>query len=247
MSEVGRPPHFNVDTYLDVVEMYIASDEVERALWLLDNAPAFYRDYPPPRALEIRESLHRQLFTPVQYAMADAEGVTINAEILSQYWPDRAQVLGTKIKELNDKGIKPNLMEIGAGTFWLPYSLRSRNHDFTYEHKTLGLESRILPFDKPPIQEGINMFVCYELAEHLWNEVEIYQNYLKFKKKADYIFLSTPLYTCGGVNKDWRNHSLGHLRNYTPREFVNLAQGLFKGYEWTGHLSDTITLVGSKE
>ncbi len=242
----GLPQWFDPEIYCDCVEMMIASDEVNRAFSMLRNVPAWYRDFPTPRMLEIRESLHRQLFTPVQYAMADAEAITINEEILTQYWPDRAQVLGNKIKELNDQGLKPNLMEIGAGTFWLPYSLRSRGYEFTYEHKTLGLETRVLPFDKPPLVSGVNMFIAFELIEHLSNENEIFQNYLKFKKKADYIFLSTPLYTCGGVNKDWRNHALGHLTTFTPQEFHNLCSGMFHGYNWSGVLSDTITMVGEK-
>src|SRR4051812_35464670 len=64
---IGRPRFFDIDIYLSVVEGMINADEVERAFWMLKNPPAYYRKYPPKRLLEIKERLHRQVWTPVQY------------------------------------------------------------------------------------------------------------------------------------------------------------------------------------
>lgn len=241
----GKPIFFDPDIFCSVVEMLISSDEVERAFLMLRNgAPAYYRDHPTPRMLEIRESLHRQMFTPAQYAGADSDGVSLEPKDLEQYCPPRAQVLISAIRDLNRTGIKPNIMEIGPGTFWLPYSLRYQNLDFTYEYQSLTV--RDLPFEKPPQDGGVNLFVAFELIEHLTNEDELYQAYLKFKKRAKMIFISTPLYTYGGGIANWRDNALGHLRTYTPRELGQVASQLFEGYKWTAYLSDTITLVGDQ-
>lgn len=239
---MGKPNYFDADIYCSVVEMMIMSDEVERAFRLLDNVPAFYRDNPTPRMVEIRASLHRQLFTPAQYHTADTETRDCSSEELSQIFPHRAQVLFSKIKELNSQGIKPNLMEIGPGSFWLPYALRNRMAEFTYEYQSL--DKRSLPFDTPPEKPGVSIFVAFELIEHLSNESEILQAYLKFKQPAQHIYISTPLYTAFGGIPNWRTNALGHLRTYTPQELFDFARHHWPEFSWQCHLSETITLEG---
>lgn len=241
---IGKPNYFDPDIYCSAVEQMIMSDEVDRALRMLENVPAYYRDHPTPRMKEIKESLHRQLFTPAQYHAADIETRECSVQELEQYFPHRAQILFQKIKELNQNGIKPNIMEIGPGSFWLPYSLRHNLAEFTYEFQSL--DKRTLPFDTPPESTGINIFVAFELAEHLSNEDELYRAYLKFGKNADYLYLSTPLYTCSAVSPNWRENALGHLRTYTPREFSSLCVKMFgSDYGWKCYLSETITLEAS--
>ena len=247
MSEsIGKPQYFCPDVFASVVESLICSDEVERALHMLEKcAPAWYRQYPTPRMLEIKESLHRQLFTPSQYAMADRDAHNLDVNTIAQYWPGRAQVLGNKIRDLNEQGVRPNIMEIGPGSFWLPYSLRLKKLDFTYEYQSLTQwEMSPLPFDKPTKADGVNVFVGYELIEHLSNEWEIYQAYLKFNKKAEYVFLSTPLFTHSAVSPNWRENALGHLRAYCPSEFLDVAKGMFTGRNWEMYSDDTIVLCG---
>jgi hypothetical protein len=241
---IGKPIYFDIEIYLSVVEMLIMSDEVEKALLMLNNVPAYYRDNPTPRQIEIRESLHKVLFTPTQYASADVEGKLCDPEELAKHWPGRAQLLANRVKALNGNGIKPNIMELGPGTFWLPYALRANGLDFTYEYQALIRQD--LPFDKPPDEVGINILVAYELVEHLSNEMEIYQAYLKFGKQAKYIFLSTPLYTFSGGIPNWRNQALGHLRTYTPKEMLALAQGMFQGFEWGMYTDQTIIVEGMR-
>ena len=182
-----------------------------------------------------------QLFTPAQYSEADVEGKDLDVEALSSIFPPRAQLLGARVRVINGAGGRPNIMEIGPGTFWLPHSLRARGLSFTYEYQALHRAD--LPFDAPK-GDGQNIFVAFELIEHLANEAEIYEAYLKFKKKADFIYLSTPLYTYGGGNPDWQNGALGHLRTYTPQEFGKFALEFWPEHQWTAHLSDTITLEG---
>ena len=242
--EVGKPLFFDPEIFCSVVEQMIMSDEVERAFLMLDNVPAYYRYFPTPRMEEIRASLHRQLFTPAQYSEADAEGKDLDVKHLEGMFPHRAQVLFEKVKEINERGVKPNIMEVGPGSFWLPYVFRARGLEFSYEYQSLT--PRDLPFDKPK-DDCVNIFVAFELIEHLSNEAEIYQAYLKFKKEASYIFISTPLFTYNGGIVNWRENALGHLRTYTPPELGAFCQKYFKNYSWEAFLSDTITMVGEKK
>jgi hypothetical protein len=218
-----RPNHFDIDKYLDCVEGMITADEVERALWMIDNPPAWYRDNEPDRLKEIRHELHAALFTPAQYSAADREAESCDISQLKEYFPPRAEILFEVIKEYS----QPNIMEVGPGSFWLPHSLLNKGLSFSYEYQSLGGPG----FESAPrVEPSVNVFVAFELIEHLSNDMELYQAYLKFKKPARHVFLSTPLYTYGGGMKDWRGKQLGHLRAYTPKEFAQAARRIFKEF-----------------
>lgn len=230
--DTGKPLFFSLDTFFALVDMYISADEVETALYLLDHLPAYYRDRPPKRLLETKQDLHRQLWTPSQY-----KGIYDSVENASE-WPYRAQVLEDVIKKID---APVHIMEFGPGSMFIRNGLDKRGYAYSYEYISL---------DKSELAEttnGCNMFVCFETIEHLSNPFEIYQNYLKFGKTADYVLCSTPLYTYGGgMGLEWRNRPLGHLRTYTPSEFHASLSKMFIGYEWSCHMHDTITMVGKK-
>lgn len=238
MSDLGRPKYFSVDKYLDSVEGMIASDEIERAFLMLDNMPAYYRDNVPERAREIRESLHRQLWTPVQYLSVDWGEPDVDG--IAAELPGRAVVLRDLIRQLNEKGQVPRLLECAPGNFWLPRCLEHLGLLFNYEH--VGLEKP----DRGWVVEGSgpSIFVAFEVIEHLSNEFEVYQNYLKFGREAEFVMLSTPFYTYGGGMDDWRSRDLGHLRAYTPAELLAKAQKMFLGRTWQVFGDETIILMG---
>jgi hypothetical protein len=75
LKNLGRPYYFDVDMYLACVEQMISSDEVERALWMLDNMPGWYRDNPPQQAKKIRDQLLKRLYTTMDY-MKDCDHPT---------------------------------------------------------------------------------------------------------------------------------------------------------------------------
>lgn len=237
MSTLGRPNFFDIDKYLDCVEGMILADEVERAFWMLDNPPSFYRENPTERMTEIRQSLHKAMFTPIEYSKADRE-----IEGQGDGWPARGEVVAQLVSRLNADNRIPNLMEISPGTHWLKKGLEERGLTFTYE-------SRSLTSAPPPIHSSnINILICMELIEHLANPMEAYQAYLKFEKTASYLVLSVPLHTWGGGLSTWRGQALGHLRTFSPQEFFDLCRKMFgPGYDWRCHLSDTITLEGARK
>lgn len=225
MNTVGKPNFFDIDKYLDCVEGMILADEVERAFWMLSNPPAWYRDNEPERLKDIRESLHRVLFTPVEYAEADREILEPG-----DAWPPRGDIVDQAVEAFNKDQVCPHIMEIGGGSLWLSHGLQKRGRTFTYSSRTLGHAT------KAPELDGPGVFVAFELIEHLSNEMEIYQAYLKFKHRARYVFLSTPLHTYGGGMAHWRGQALGHLRAYTPKEFSASFRKLFPDYEQTHYL-----------
>ena len=238
-EHIGKPKYFNVDGYLDAVEGMINADEVERAFLMLDNLPAYYRDHVPLRAREIRESLHRQLFTPVQYKDIYGE---FDVDVTLKNLPGRAKVLRSMVAELNEKGLAPHIMEYAPGNFWLPIVLRRLALSFGYEH--VGLEPA--PAGLTSQAAGPVIFCAFEIIEHLSNEFELYQNYLRFNRAADVVLLSTPFYTCAGGEDNWRTRDLGHLRAYTPREFLTKAHQMFEGFEWQVVTDVTMILVGKR-
>lgn len=234
---IGRPRFFDVDVYLSAVEGMINADEVERAIWMLDNMPAYYRQYPPKRAQEIRESLHRKLWTPIQY-----KGI-YSGEVDFSLWPLRAQKLEALIKGFNEKDQVPHVMELAPGGGWMEAGLNDKGCKFSYE--SLDLDKGHLRCDQLP--QGPNIFVAFEIIEHLSNEWEIYQNYLKFGKEAQVVILSTPLFTYAGGMDDWRNRDLGHLRTYTPFELHAISSKMFQGFDWECSTDDTIVLMGKRK
>lgn len=241
MNELGKPRFFDVDAWLGVAVALIRSDEVERAFWLLNNPPAYFRVNYPLKAKEMRDRLHKQLFTPIQYARGlDDDSATFTAEMKM---PSRGELVDQLVKELNEKGICPVICELAPGARWLEGIMTARGRKFWYEH--MGLDKQWIKMAKPeaPLY---NIFVAFEIIEHLADTTEIYRNYLKFERQADAIFMSTPYCTWGGGMEDWENNALGHLRAYTPDEFANEAKRMFDGYSWQMLSDDVMTLVARK-
>jgi hypothetical protein len=56
------------------------------------------------------------------------------------------------------------------------------------------------------------------------------------------VFLSTPKFTWAGGMNNWQERQLGHLRTWTPKEFLDFAQKSFKNFTWIGDF-DNHTLV----
>lgn len=230
---IGKPLLFNLDTYFSLIDMYISADEVESAMWLLNNPPSFYKDHPPQRLIETKEALHRQVWTASQYAglykaiPEDQEGA----------WPSRMDVLEGMLSECT------HIMELAPGGLKIKDSLVKKGHNISYEY--ISIDGSDIHLASPC--NAIKIFVAMELIEHLSQPIEIYQNYLKFGKIADKILITTPLYTYGnGINEDWRSRPLGHLRTYSPSMLHEVVSKIFVGFNWSIQLSETINLIGER-
>ena len=237
----GQPLFFNVDVYLSAIDMMINADEVKRALWMMDNLPGYYRANPPAKLLEMKEQLHRKLFTPVQYK-GIYKDLVITEEHTKAYWPMHAQALEDLIME-QSLGKPVHIMEYGPGSFWVPYGLVHKGHVFSYE--SMGLDNdEFSTLD--PEKNAYSIFVSFECIEHIWQEWEIYQNYLKFNRQADAIVISTPLFTYDGGMPDWQNRELGHLQTFSPQELFDVVSKMFSGFQWECRVEKTICLIGKR-
>ncbi len=237
----GYPNHFNLEAYYQTIVGLINSDEVETALFLINNPPAYFRDHPPQMLTEIKTRLHKQLWTPCQYR-GIYKDVVLAENDSDTNWPLRGQVIEKIVRDINSAGQIPNIFELAGGSKWLPKGLEHKGVNFFYKEMSLDGQEGVLGKSNMP-----NIFVCLELIEHLHNPWEIYQNYLKFDKAADIVVLSTPLYCYGGGMPNWENRELGHLRTYVPSEFHAIASKMFQGYEWTMNMDDVMVLTGRKK
>lgn len=258
-KNVGRPFYFDVDKYLSCVEEMIASDEVERALWMLNNMPGWYRDNYPSQAKSIRDQLYRRLYTTVDYIdfkfhpgemndLIEMDKNTFNKHLM--HYLGRASLILQLVEKLNKDGIRPHIHEVAPGSYWLPIGLEKNECEFTYYGLGLNHEQNQLIESKVKcwslLKAHHNIFVCYELIEHLYAPQEIYQHYLKANQEFTHILLSTPKYSVRSANPNWYNADLGHLRTYTPREFIDFAVKHWPDFKWTMYDGDVMVLMGEK-
>lgn len=257
----GMPKYFSQDHYLNMIEQYIMCDEIERALWLIDNPPAYFRDHPIPEAQKIRDQIYKQLMSLEEYCndkeekASEAKSFTddmINELINSQHCYPRGPIMCELVKKFNDEGKIPHIIEMSPANYWLPRGLKAKDLKFTYkpltinkdaltEAKTLLHDVMIEPDPKQP-----KVFVCFETIEHLWNEDDIYHFYVKQGVDADIVAFSTPCYTLFGGLPNWHSRELGHVRAYTPSEFIRWANKNWPNRQWQLQKHHMMVLLGSK-
>lgn len=244
-TKVGRQPgetkHFNVQPFLDAAEQLVIHDDIARALDVLDNLPGRYREHRPKEVVEMRDTIMRQLMNNADYVTNPYDDfVSIERGQLAIKTTLRGTVVKNDVEALNKEGKTPHIIDVGPGEYWLPLGLKGFGLKFTYDAISLQpeIERKAKQFigdylvEKAPKDAPI-LFVANEIIEHLWFEEEIYQAFVKKGGYADYVYVSTPMYTFGEGNPDWRTSQLGHLRTYTPSEFGNIVQKMFKGFKWT--------------
>lgn len=247
---LGEPRDFSAQPFIAAAEQLMRADESERALAVLENLPAYYRDHAPSEVLEMRRAIMESLLTPHAYASVDFD---------SEVGRDVLEVLlrGRMVKATLDQIDKPvHIVEMGPGEYWLPIGLYNRGYQFTYQDISLlqrtGRQARaIVPgvwrSNGPPQPEVPRIFVAFELIEHLADPREIAIEAARHCGTPDYVFLSTPLYTFD-TKPDWRKlNGQPHLRAYTPREFINTACEIFPGYKWELEADQIMVLKGSRQ
>jgi len=250
-KNIGRPLYFNLDQYLSCVEQMISADEVEKAFWMLNNLPGWYRDHEPNAVTQLRKHLHKQLFTPIDYAKVNAAHVFqgYSDQEISDFVFSMPRALA--VKNLVASLEQPHIVEYGPGSYFIPYGLRSSGLKFSYFGEGLNIADThnaavALQDVWSHRPNKANIFVCFEVIEHLHQPAEIYQYSLKHETGFDYICLSTPLYSWNGGNPQWHTSALGHLRTYTPAEFLAFAIKYWPNYEWRMEKGMEIYLEGKR-
>lgn len=261
-TPAGKIPAFDeaIPAMLKYVDALIASDELGLAQQLLTSGmPGFYRDNPPAEVSKMKHELWKFLMNSDDYGTnwqdLDLMSVERGKEVIQNVL--RGQLILKEIEAYNKNGITPHLVEMGPGEYWLPLGLKALDCKFTY--KGIGLQGAAQTKAKELLGDHWKdqnehseptIFAACELVEHLWNEQEIPHTAAKYCTNIDVVHLSTPLYTFGFGKTDWRekqfNGQGGHLRTYTPSEFMAVAQRLFPDYSFVYYHSHIMSIRGTK-
>lgn len=242
MIEHGFPKYFNLDVYLDAVEQMICADEIKFALSMLDNLPGYYRDNEPERAKNIRSIIYQQCMTVHDY-INDKEELIAQSEKhhktpLKDHWKlghfsPRGEVIVKLVKELNENGFCANIVELGPYNYWVPAALQDQGLDFIYTGINLNAHVECPIKTKTESDKPLkNIFICFEVIEHLWNEDEIVHYFYKTQMDPDFVLISTPKYTCGGGLPNWDTRQLGHIRTWTPNELTSYCRKHWPKLDW---------------
>ena len=231
--------NFNVKAFCDAANELVRADEVERALNLLNNMPAWYRDFEPAEITSLRNEILAKLATPWDYKNNDTDHEIANVELMRGTL--RYELIKADVQDLNDKGHIPHIIDYAPGEFWLPILLKKDGLSFTYDpiylcdeafEKTKHLYGELIKKDKSKSSRTI--YVACEIIEQLANENEIKIEMLKHYGECDIVHVSTPKYSFDYQCMDWRERKLlGHLRAYTPKEFFDKVEGMFSKYKFT--------------
>lgn len=261
MSDVGKPLYWSLDEHIKAIIGMIRADELQIALRMCDDVPGWYRDNYPPELAEIKRKIYEQTYDQIEYATDDEEA-NCTREFGEAQWDNgymfpRAQVISGLLDEF--KNAKPNyytpwIFDLGCSHGNLPLGLMKAGYRFTY--RGAGMNYRIQAKVKEwigdrwadePLVSQKKILYCTEVLEHCFNPHDIVHSAYKVGVEWDAIILSVPKYTLYGGLPDWDTRRLGHVRTWTPGEFVRFADESFKGYGWQLFDSDSMVLKGVRK
>lgn len=261
---------FNPELCQRYVEMLIRHDELERALLVLENVPAFYRMHPPQNLLQLKGEILCASVSAHHYTTSPGDDI----DALEKLHPDlndkvayyldahiRARLAKDKVAALNAQGITPHIVDMGPGHFLLPRALLAAGFKFTYWDVGLNAQAkaRSREFLKDVLsEEGAKetptIFVGLEVIEHLRHTDDLAIEAVGVCKRwPEFVMLSTPYCTFRVMGEDeaWRKMPLEHIRAYTPKEFQQEAHRIFPHYVWEMHMAspperEPMSLVGTR-
>lgn len=254
---LGQIQSFDENKLYDVVNTYVEADEVERALWILNNLPGVYRDQMPVKLAKLRTEILKAMVTPHAYmscdldATVDKEANLRNFEVLM-----RTKLIEAETKRFLEKGPSSiHIVDVGPGEYMVPMGLMARGMAFTYN--PVFMDKKAFAAAKPEIEPCIvttpgtpdeTIFLALEIIEHLPAPQDLATECLRHCGGwPARIHLSTPMYTYDGSAKNWRKPcGLPHLRAYTPAEFLVEAQRTFPGYVWQLYPGVIMSLRGMR-
>ncbi len=255
MNDIGKPIYWDLETHIKAIIGMIRADEIQIALTMLDSVPGYYRDNYPLELTEIKKTLYQNLYDQIEYATDDEEADCTRefgeAQWSSGYMYPRAEIITNLIKSLFPRS--PWIFDLGCSHGNLPLGLIKSNQSFTYYG--VGMNHRIQQKVKgwvgehwceAPINDQPTILYCTEVLEHMMNPHDLVQSAYKVGVNFDHILLSVPKYTLGGGLENWDSRRLGHVRTYTPKEFLEFADKSFPGYKWNFYDAFSMVVHGSR-
>lgn len=236
-KDMGRPLFYNPDLYLDAVEEMVKADEVHFALKMLENMPAFYRANPPERATKLKRDILKHTMTMFDYGLESSSIAVTDLSRDKRYYP-RLSILKHFVRDLKNQGREVNIYEYCPGE----YSVLSTLEEFKTGYAASDLKSSLSY--RAPHPNGFNIFVCFEVIEHLW-EPDITLEHWAAQNPADAVFVSTPYGTMGGGSDNWRTTKIGHVRTFTDKDLMNLCTKVWTKPYWYSVKSSMQLAIGS--
>lgn len=255
-EEIGKPLYWNLDTHIAAVSQLIRADEIQMAIQLLDMVPGWQRDNYPKELTEIRNTIFKQTYDQIEYATDDEEADCCRemgeVQWIGPYCYPRAEVIQTLIRSFEPPKV-PWIYDLGCSHGNMPLGLIKGGYEFTY--KGVGMNHRIIQKLKEwtkdkwmdrPVDGQRTILYCTEVIEHCMNPLDIVHSAYKTGVNFDHIILSVPMYCLGGGLPNWNTRRLGHVRTYTPQEFIAFADKHWPGYKWILYKSASMVLHGVK-
>ncbi len=236
---MGCLDNFKLQPFLDVANELMRADETTRALWVLDNLPAYQRDHVPPEVTALKREIQKRIATANFYATsANYELSAPDNSSFAMEYSLRGMMLIKEISMLNTIDLKAHLIDMAPGEMWGCQLLEYKKLNFSYfplyvnhpshEHYRSRYEKQLK--EKPEPGQPV-IFFAGEVIEHLWNMNEIRFCMERDYGLADVIHISTPCYTFDTACKDWRTKGdVGHLQAFTPMEFTKIITEMFPEY-----------------
>ncbi len=254
-KNIGRPLYWRLDKHIEAVEQLIRADELQMALTMLDQIPGWWRDNYPKELTEIKNIIYRQTYDQIEYATDDEEADCPRemgeAQWTADYCYPRAEILNSIVKAHNDAKRIPWIFDVGCSHGNMPLGLLKGGYRFSYLGK--GMNHRIIQklkswvgevWQEKPFTDQPTILYCTEVIEHCFNPQDIVHSAHKVGVDFDQIVLSVPMYCLGSGLPDWKTRRMGHVRNWTPGEFLEFANKHWPGYSWTIYKSNSMVLIG---
>jgi len=252
-KNVGRPRYFPIQKITELADHYVSCDEIMMALELLKMLPGWYRDNVPEEIVQMRKDILQKVVTIKDYC-GDTKEEDIQPDFIHYFenFPRSAGIFYF-VKELNKRGIEPSIYEYGPAAFWVVAGLKKLGLKFDYTCVCINANA-----DKKAREEGLvkdpdelkneyKMYICMEVAEHLWHLEDLEHLYRKhFPQDMDIMYITTPYGACGGGLPNWKEHVLGHLRTFTFSEFAQALQKFFPEVLWSFFSYGTLLAFGAR-
>lgn len=246
---------FNPKLFCEAAIQLVEHDEVERALALLENVPAYYREHTPKEISELKNLIRSKIL--MVYDMQ-----TNKYDLPKEYHEEkliqmlegtmRGLILKDVVQKYNENKVTPHIVDVGPGPYAYPMALKSLGASFSYESFNINREAEsqakeiLGPIYREQTIDQPVIFMACEIIEHLFHENDLRYalDKVSLKKRPDHIILSTPTYTYSPGLNDWKTDGLSHLRAYTPLEFVSKMIAMFPEYNLSMSSEAIINIYG---
>lgn len=238
--------------------MLIENDEVERALLVLENVPAFFRDNPPSNLIKLREEIHSACLTTHAYLTSNCDADVTEEKALNVLnGLLRGRMVLEEVKRINEKEAQPvHIVDMGPGEYFVPIALKKMGLNFTYW--PIALDARAAETAKPMIESHLQvkphyhqtvLFLALEVIEHVPSVRDlVIEAFRHCRTNPHRIHISTPMYCYTDEHSDWNKPTgLPHLRAYTPTELMMTAHELFPQHRWELYPSQIMSVRGIRK